>query len=144
MSHVTHRCIGSLGMRVAMRFWVCYTTQSFEWHDSSIHVTWLIHMCDMTDSFVWHDSFIRVKWLNHWCDTTHLWEWHDLFIWMHDALLATWTNSKIESECVWERERVCVHVFVSERERERETLREWENSKERETEPKREIRERLL
>jgi len=30
----------------------------YVWHDSFLHVTWLIHMCDMTHSYVWHDSFI--------------------------------------------------------------------------------------
>jgi len=27
------------------------------WHDSSICVTWIIHMCDMINSCVWHDPF---------------------------------------------------------------------------------------
>jgi len=50
------------------------------WHDSSICVTWLIHMFDvMTHSDVaqlirdvWHDTFICVTWLICMCDTmTH-------------------------------------------------------------------------
>ena len=48
------------------------------WHDSSIHVTWLIHSCDMTHPFMWHDLSIHVArktWLLHTCDMTpsHLW-----------------------------------------------------------------------
>jgi len=45
------------------------------WHDSLIHVTWLIRTCDMTHSYVWHDSFICVTWLIH---ILHV--WHDSFI----------------------------------------------------------------
>jgi len=72
-------------------------THSCVWHDSSICVTWLIHMCDMTHSYecqdssicdttqfpggrekkrhqcywyMWHDSFIWVPWLINMCDTT--------------------------------------------------------------------------
>jgi len=43
----------------------------YMWHDSFIHVTWLIHTCDMTHSYMWHDSFIRVTWLTHVCDMPH-------------------------------------------------------------------------
>jgi len=48
----------------------CDMTRSYEWHDSFIWVTWLVHMCDMTRSYVWHDSFICVIWLVHMCDIT--------------------------------------------------------------------------
>jgi len=77
-------------------------TCSYEWHDSFIRVTWLIHMCnmlrlqhrrhrlrlictcvtwlipicDMTPSYVCHDSFLRVIWLIHMCDMTLSFEWH--------------------------------------------------------------------
>ena len=75
---------------------------SYEWHDSFIHVTCLIHTCDMTHSYVWHDSitrviyregsiarvyilevyvwhdsFICVTWLIHMCDITQSYVWHD-------------------------------------------------------------------
>jgi len=50
------------------------------WHESFIHVTWLIHTCDMTHSYMWHDSFIHVTWLFHTCDMTHSYMWHDSFI----------------------------------------------------------------
>jgi len=43
------------------------------WHDSSICVTWLIHMCDMT-------LFICVTWLIHMCDMTYSYVWHDSFM----------------------------------------------------------------
>jgi len=67
-------------------------TDSYVWHDSFVHVwrdssicvTWLIHMCDvmrycMTYSYVWHDSFVHVwrdssictTWLIYMCDLTH-------------------------------------------------------------------------
>jgi len=32
------------------------------WHESSIHVIWLIHICDMTYSYLWHDLFMCVIW----------------------------------------------------------------------------------
>jgi len=41
------------------------------WHDSFIHVTWLIHTHDTTHSREWYDSFIRGTWLIHTCDVTH-------------------------------------------------------------------------
>jgi len=30
-----------------------------------VYVTWLVHICDMTRSYMWHDSFIHVIWLVH-------------------------------------------------------------------------------
>ena len=53
---------------------------SYEWHDSFICMTWLIHLRDMTPSSVWHDSFICVTWLIYMCDMTHLYVWRDSFI----------------------------------------------------------------
>jgi len=41
------------------------------WHDSYIHVTWLIRICDMTHQCVWHDSFIRVTWRVDMCDSSY-------------------------------------------------------------------------
>jgi len=52
-------------------------THPYTWHDSSIHVTWLIHKCDMTHLYTWYDSFIHVTWLIHTCDMTHPYTWHD-------------------------------------------------------------------
>ena len=63
------------------RLWFCsqlclasariVTRYVYVFHDSSIWLTWLIHMCDMTHSYVWHDSFIWVTWLidTSVCDT---------------------------------------------------------------------------
>jgi len=61
------------------RVWyVCHV-----WHDSSMRMTWLIHMRDMTHSYAWHDFSTRVTWLIHcvtWlihaCGMTHLHAWH--------------------------------------------------------------------
>ena len=56
MRHVTH--MNASRMR--------YTCESpYEWHDSFICVTWLVHMCAVTDSYVWHDSLICVTWCIH-------------------------------------------------------------------------------
>ena len=52
-------------------------THSYMWHDSFIHVAWLIHMCDMTHSYMWHDVFTRVTCLMHVCDMTHSYARHD-------------------------------------------------------------------
>jgi len=71
--------------------WLVYTcdmAHSYVWHDSFIYVwldsficvAWLIHMCDMTHSYVCHDSFICVIWLIRMCDMTHSYVWHDSFI----------------------------------------------------------------
>jgi len=62
-------------------------THSYTWHDSFIHVTWLIHVRS-----VWlmvtcvgvcgcHDSFIHVTRLIHTRDMTHSHMWHDPFMW---------------------------------------------------------------
>jgi len=37
----------------------------YVWHDSFIHMTWLVHTCDVTCSYVWQDSFIYVTWFIH-------------------------------------------------------------------------------
>jgi len=46
-------------------------TRWYEWHDSLVYETWLIHMCDVIHLYVRHDSFICVTWLYHTCDMTH-------------------------------------------------------------------------
>ena len=57
---------------------MCAMTQTQDvCHDSSICMTWLIHMCDVTHPYVWHDSFICVTWLIHVCDMTHPYMWQD-------------------------------------------------------------------
>jgi len=40
------------------------------WHDSFMHVTWLLHACDMTHSYVWHDSLLQAR-LTHKRDKSH-------------------------------------------------------------------------
>ena len=60
------------------------TTHPCVWHDSSMCVTWLIHVCDMTHPCVWHDSSMCVTWLIHVCDMTHPCVWHD------SSMCATW------------------------------------------------------
>ena len=50
---------------------MCDMTHSYEWHDSFICVTWLIH--------VWHNSVIHVTWIIHTCDVIHSYEWHNSF-----------------------------------------------------------------
>jgi len=82
-------------------------THAYLWLDSSLSVTWLIHMCnvtnykrdltrsyvetwlihmrDSTHSCVWHDAgATQIPWLLHQCDLTYSAEWHDSFI------LLTW------------------------------------------------------
>ena len=51
----------------------------YMWHDSLIYVTWLIHMCHMTLPYVSHDAFICVTRLIHTCDMAHLYVWHGWF-----------------------------------------------------------------
>jgi len=46
-------------------------THPYVWRDSSIYVTWLIHMCDVTHPYVWRDSSIYVTWLIHMHDMNH-------------------------------------------------------------------------
>jgi len=48
-------------------------THLYVLHDSSVRVTWLIHICGMTHSRVWHDSFICETWLMHACDMRVTW-----------------------------------------------------------------------
>ena len=45
----------------------CSWPDVHELHDSSICVTWLIHMCDTTHPYVWQDSSICVTQLIHVC-----------------------------------------------------------------------------
>jgi len=56
-----------------------HTANSYLSHDS---FTWLTHTCDMTDLCVWHDSSIHVTWLiyMHMCEMTHSYVWHDSFM----------------------------------------------------------------
>jgi len=56
---------------------MCDMTHSYVWHDSSIRVTWCIHVCKLNHVYVWYDSFICVTWLIYMCDMTHLYVWLD-------------------------------------------------------------------
>jgi len=66
------------------------------WHNSSIHVTCLIHLCRTTHSSMSHDSSIYVVCLIHVRETTHSHEhefskkaacvWHDSFIYICRSL----------------------------------------------------------
>jgi len=65
----------------------CDMTHLYMWHDSFIHVTWLIYTCDMTHLYMWHDSFLYVTWLIHRPNMTQLtcvtWlNWHMWRDWM--------------------------------------------------------------
>jgi len=53
------------------------TCQSCVWHESSICVTWLMHMCNILHAHERNDSFICVTWRIHMCDMTHSYVWHD-------------------------------------------------------------------
>ena len=75
------------------------------WHDSSICVTWLIHMRDMTHSYVSHDSFACVTWLTYVCamPCSHVWHVSCLtyLIHMYDMKKAWHTYKSCHTcECV--------------------------------------------
>jgi len=78
---------------------MCGMTHSYVWHDSSICVTWLIHMCDMTHSYAW--PWINLPLLLLWsaiCDMTHPYVWHVTLIcvtwhthmWHDSFICVTW------------------------------------------------------
>ena len=79
---------------------MCDMTQSYEWRDTFIWVTWHIHMsdmthwfssaptrdaslmCDMTHEHDLLDSSIWVTWHIHRSGMPHSYEWHVTFIWV--------------------------------------------------------------
>ena len=76
---------------------LCDMTHSCKWHDafilydvthygmqndSSIHLTWRIHVRDMTHSHIWRASCMYVTWFIHTYDVTHSHTWHDSFTYM--------------------------------------------------------------
>jgi len=62
----------------------------YVWHDSFLHVTWLVSRRDMTHSCVGPDLFFFVPWervLSCWsvivqCDMTHFYVWHDSLLYV--------------------------------------------------------------
>jgi len=77
----------------------CDMTHVYVWHDSFIHVTWLIHMCDMTHSYMWHDSYVCVTWIIRTCDMTHACAWHDGCIcvpWLTHIGEMTYSNMRLD------------------------------------------------
>ena len=76
-------------------------THSRAWHNSFIHVTWLIHVsdifacvtgfshvCAMIRWCVWHVLFMRVIRLFHMCDMSHPCDWHN--VWDVALICVTW------------------------------------------------------
>jgi len=59
---------------------VCVMTYPFACHDSSMCVSWLIHVRVMTHSYVSHDSYMRVSYLIHACVMTHSRVYYDMKI----------------------------------------------------------------
>jgi len=85
----TYVCHGSFSGVTCLMCNVWRVHVTYVWQDSSIHVTWLIHICDRTHPYVWHDSFIHETWLIHMCDMTHSYMKYDLFICV-TWLIHTW------------------------------------------------------
>ena len=52
------------GAANAITHWYAHF-DTYLWHDSSISMTWLIHIYDMTHQYLWHDSSISMTWLIH-------------------------------------------------------------------------------
>jgi len=60
---------------------MCDMTPSHVWHDSFIHVIWLLYMCDMTPVYSLYDSLsVCMTWLFLICDMTPSYVWHASFI----------------------------------------------------------------
>jgi len=107
--HVTIRGIrhGTCDMHMCDIVWhvwrvwyVCHV-----WHDSSMRLTWLIHMRDMTSPHVWHDSstvwldsFTRVAWLICTRDMPHPYSrvWHDSSIRKSNSLMYSGFTDLVE------------------------------------------------
>ena len=68
-----------------LTLWVCGITHSCPWHESSMCVTWLMHVWYVTHSRLLHGSFLAAKQLIYVCDMACLWHeqsclWNDSFV----------------------------------------------------------------
>jgi len=88
--------------------WLIHMFDMTHSYDSSICVTWLIHMFDMTHSYVWHDSFICVTWRIHMCDMIQSYVWLDSFICV-PWLFHTWDKAYTY---VWRDSFICVMWLI--------------------------------
>ena len=82
-----------------------------KWHDSSMYVTWLVHVRDMTHACVWHDSCMHVTWLMYVCDMKCACMWHDscmthVCLWKDWCMHVTWLLCQGEGE--WN--ELCMYV----------------------------------
>ena len=99
-------------------------THTCVWHDSCIHVTYLLHMCDMTHTHVWHDSYICITWLLHMRDVTHMCVWQDSYTytaWLIHTCDMTHIYVRLESY-------TCVAWLIYTQEKEKRGKREKQNS----------------
>jgi len=90
-------------------------------NDSSICVTWTLHMCDMTHPYVWHELLTCDVWrihtcatrlMLHMCDMTYSHVWHELFTcatWLiHVCNMAQLYTSDMTDSRVWHDSLICV------------------------------------
>ena len=83
----------------------CDMPHPYVWHDSSIFVTWLLHMCNSVNracgwvmAHIWmrHVTHADFKHLHH----THGYVRHDLFIHVrHDSFMSVWHDSSTFAAC---------------------------------------------
>jgi len=77
---------------------LCVTLHFYVWRCIFMcdTMTWLIHMCDVTHSYVWRDSSIYMTWL------VHVWHKSCIRVIWHTKLMHYWTTSCIQTPApIW-------------------------------------------